>query len=110
MNLLGEGIELLVTHRTCFSDLGHDGTFVADRLYDVPRTSFALGANEGGALRDPSKGLTEILAPTNEGDFKWVFVDVVLAPKVCKVRVTLEGDDRGRTCSSAGVRTSDSSM
>jgi hypothetical protein len=60
---------------------------MTDRLDDIPRTSFALGANEGGAFRDASKGLTKVLAPTNEGYFEGVFVDVVLAPKVCEVRV-----------------------
>lgn len=81
LNLLGEGIELLVTHCTCFSDIGHDGTFVTDRLDDIPRTSFALGANEGGAFRDASKGFTEIPAPTDKGHLVGVLVDVVLVPE-----------------------------
>jgi len=83
LDILRKGIELLVVHCTRFSDLGHDGTFMADRLNDIPRTSFALGAHEGGAFRDAPKGLTKVLAPTNEGHLKGVFVDVVLAPKKC---------------------------
>lgn len=80
LDLLGEGIELLVTHCTCFSDFSHDGTFMTDRLDDIPSTSFALGTNEGGAFRDASKGLTKVPAPTNEGNLKGLFIDVMLAP------------------------------
>jgi len=83
LNILRKGIELLVAHCTRFSDLGHDGTFMADRLNDISRTSFALGTHEGGAFRDASKSLTKVLAPTNEGHFEGVLVDVVLAPKKC---------------------------
>ena len=54
---------------------------MTDRLNDIPGTSFALGANEGGAFRNASKGLTEISTPTNEGNLEGVFVDVMLAPQ-----------------------------
>ncbi len=56
---------------------------MTDRLNDIPRASFALGANESGAFRDASKGLTKIPATTDEGHLKIVFVDMVLAPKNC---------------------------
>lgn len=56
---------------------------MTDRLNDVPRASFALGANESGAFRDASKGFTKVLATTNEWHLKVVLVDMVLAPKKC---------------------------
>jgi hypothetical protein len=83
LNILGESIKLLITHCTRFSDFGHNSTFMPDRFNDVPGTSFALGANEGGAFRYASKGLTEVLASTNEGHLEGVLVDMVLAPDKC---------------------------
>ena len=56
---------------------------MTDRLNDIPRASFALGAHESGAFRDAPKRLTEVLATTNKGHFEGVFVDMVLTPKKC---------------------------
>lgn len=68
---------------------------MTDRLNDIPRTGFALGANEGGAFRDAAKGLTKVLAPTDEGYLKVVLVDVVLGSKKCVrarvIRNVMEG-------------------
>ena len=40
------------------------------RLDDITCARFALGANEGGALRDATQGLAQVAAAADEGNLR----------------------------------------
>lgn len=48
LDLLGEGVELVVRHGGGAADVGHDGALVLDGLDDVAGAGLTLGADHAG--------------------------------------------------------------
>src|SRR6266536_73550 len=76
--LLGLAHQLGVPEAVEAADAVVDRAHVADRLDHVAGARLALGADHGGALRDPAQGLAEVAAAADEGHLELVLVDVVL--------------------------------
>ena len=67
----------LAEHRELLHFLD-DGADVANRLDDIARAGFALGADHGRAFGDAAQGLAQIARAADERNFVIVLVDVML--------------------------------
>ena len=57
LDLLGEGVELLLCHGARLANFAHNRSLVPHGFYDIPGAGFSLGANERGALGDAAQCL-----------------------------------------------------
>ena len=78
LDLLREGIELLLGHDASLPDFAGDRTLVPYCFYNVSRTGLALRANEGGPLGDAPQRLTKVSCTAHERHLECVLADVVL--------------------------------